>query len=439
VTRTMRILRRSTVYLRALGSVMFICDRSATDAVTLKWRSGCRLAWLLVVSVALFGLQPNAGAALGEGSTAELRETLAGLMAHPALHGARVGAAVVSIPSADIVYSLYPEELFVPASTIKLVVTASALRLLGPQFVYHTSVLSGVPPTQQGVIPDDLIIRGTGDPTLDSGEYRRIACQLKAQGISGVQGNIVGEGPVTAADLAGGLDAARALRQALVGQGIPVAGSPTAGTAPPSVYLLYRKVSTSLREYIQAINLASDNERAGRLLRSLRASFGGGDVPYGFISELWVHAGVDVSGLQLIDGSGMSHRNRASPALLTSVLVEMVQDSSQFTALASSLPVAGTSGTLSGRMKDTVAEGRVYAKTGTLNRVSCLAGYIVVDGTPRLAFALMMSGYSCPASKVRKIQDQVAIHITRYALANNERLTPSHPFPPSLRTAPLHQ
>lgn len=439
MTRTMRILRRSTIYLRALRSAIFICERPATDAVRLKWRWERRLAWLLVVSVALFWVQPDAVARPAQGSTTQLRETLAGLMAHPALHRARVGAAVVSIPSADTVYSLYPEELFVPASTIKLVVTASALRLLGPQFVYHTSVLSGVPPTQQGVIPDDLIIRGTGDPTLDSGEYRRIARQLKAQGISAVQGNIVGEGPVTAADRAGGLGAASALRQALVGQGIPVAGSPTAGTAPPSVYLLYRKVSTSLREYIQAINLASDNQRGERLLRSLRAIFGGGDAPYGFISELWMHAGVDVSGLQLIDGSGMSHRNRASPALLTSVLVKMVEDSSQFTALADSLPIAGISGTLSGRMKDTVAEGRVYAKTGTLNRVNCLAGYIIVDGTPRLAFALMMSGYSCPASKVRKIQDQVAIHLTRYALANSERLTPPRPFPPSLRTAPLHQ
>ncbi len=439
MTRTMRILRRSTVYLRALGSAIFIYDRSATDAVTLKWRSGCTLAWLLVVSVALFCVQPDAVARPAPDSTAELRETLAGLMAHPALHGARVGAAVVSIPSADTVYSLYPKELFVPASTIKLVVTASALRLLGPQFVYHTSVLSGVPPTQQGVIPDDLIIRGTGDPTLDSGQYRRIACQLKAQGISAVQGNIVGEGPVTAADRAGGSGAARALRLALVGQGIRVVGSPTAGTAPPSVYLLYRKVSTSLREYIQPINLASDNQRGERLVRSLRAIFGAGDTPYGFISELWLHAGVDVSSLQLIDGSGMSHRNRASPALLTSVLVKMVEDSSQFTALADSLPVAGVSGTLSSRMKDTVAEGRVYAKTGTLNRVSSLAGYIIVDGTPRLAFALMMSGYSCPASKVRKIQAQAAIHITRYALANSERLTPPRPFPPSLRPAPLHQ
>jgi len=435
----MPILRRSTIYLPARRSAIFICDRSATDAVRLKWRLGRRLAWLLFVSAALFWVQPDAVATPAQDSTTQLRETLAGLMAHPALEGARVGAAVVSIPSGDTVYSLYPEELFVPASTIKLVVTASALRLLGPQFVYHSSVMSGVPPTLQGVIADDLIVRGTGDPTLDSGQYRQIACQLKAQGISAVQGNIVGEGPVTAADLAGGLGAARALHQALVGQGILVAGSPTAGVAPPSVYLLYRKVSTSLREYIQAINLHSDNQRGERLLRSLQASFGGSGSRYGFISELWAEAGLDVSGLQLVDGSGMSYRNRASPALLTSVLVEMVEDSSQFTVLADSLPIAGVSGTLNGRMKDTVAEGHVYAKTGTLNRVSCLAGYIIVDETPRLAFALMMSGYSCPASKVRKIQDQAATHITRYALANSERLTPPRPAPPSLRTAPLHQ
>ncbi len=436
--RTMQILRRSTTYLPTLWSAIFIYDRSATDAVRLKWRLGRRLAWLLFVSVVLWGVQLDAAARPAQDSTAQLRETLAGLMAHPALDGARVGAAVVSIPSGDTVYSLYPEELFVPASTIKLIVTASALRLLGPQFVYNTSVLSVLPPTQQGVIPGDLIIRGTGDPTIDSGQYHRIACQLKAQGINAVQGNIVGEGPVTVADRAGSQGAARALRQALLEQGIQVAGSPTVGRAPPGVYLLYRQVSTSLREYMRAINLYSDNQRGERLVRSLRANFGGSGSPYGFISELWGQAGLDVSGLQLIDGSGLSDRNRVSPALLTSVLVEMVEDSSQFAALANSLPVAGTSGTLSGRMEDTVAEGRVYAKTGTLNRVSCLAGYVIVDSSPRLAFALMMSGYSCSASKARKIQDQAAIHLARYVLANNGQ-SPLRPAPPSLRSAPLHQ
>ncbi len=436
--RTLQILRCSAIYLRALWSARFTCDRSTAAAVRLKRHLGHRLAWLLFVSVALLGVQPDAVARPAQDTTAQLRETLAGLMAHPALDGAQVGAAVVSIPGGDIVYSLYPEELFVPASTIKLIVTASALRLLGAQFVYNTSVLSGLPPTQQGVIPGDLIIRGTGDPTLDSGQYRQIACQLKAQGINAVQGNIVGEGPVTIADRAGGRDAARALRQALLEQGIQVAGSPTVGRAPPSVYLLYRKVSTSLREYIQAINLYSDNQRGERLARSLRASFGGGGSPYGFISELWAQAGLDVSGLQLIDGSGISDHNRVSPALLTSVLVEMVHDSSQFAALADSLPVAGTSGTLSGRMEDTVAEGCVYAKTGTINRVSCLAGYVIVDSNPRLAFAVMMNGYSCPVSKTRKIQDQAAIHLARYALANNGQ-SPPRPAPPSLRSAPLHQ
>ncbi len=437
--RTTPILRRSTIYLRALRSAIFICDRSAAAAVRLKWRLERRLAWLLFMSVALWGVQLDAAARPAQESTPQLCETLAGLMAHTALHGARVGAAVVSIPSGDFVYSLYPEELFVPASTIKLVVTASALRLLGPQFVYNTSVLSVLPPTQQGVIPGDLIIRGTGDPTIDSGQYHRIACQLKAQGINAVQGNIIGDGPVTVADRAGGLGAARALHQALLEQGIAVAGSPTVGRTPPSVYLLYRKVSTSLREYIQAINLYSDNQRGERLARSLWANFGGSGSPYGFISELWAQAGLDVSGLQLIDGSGISDHNRASPALLTSVLVEMAHDSSQFAALADSLPIAGVSGTLSGRMKDTVAEGRVYAKTGTLNRVSCLAGYVIVDGSPRLAFALMMNGYSCPASKVRKIQDQAAVHLTRYALATSARPSPLRPAPPSLRSAPLAQ
>ncbi len=405
------------------------------------WRlhSWHRLTCLLVVCTVVLVVQPSAGAAPAEKSQAQLRETLAGLMAHPALRGSRVGAAVVSVPNGDTVYSLYPEQLFVPASTVKLIVTASALRLLGAEFVYHTSVLSGVPPTQQGVVPGDLVISGTADPVASSGQYRHIARQLKAQGISSVQGNIIGAGPVTAGNDDGGLLAARALRRALVEQDIPVAGSPTVGTAPPGAYLLYRNVSTSLCEYIQAINLSSDNQRAGRLLRSLQAIFGDGDTPYGFISELWAGPALAASGLHLVDGSGISHHNRTSPELLTSLLVQVTGDDGELNALLDSLPIAGVRGTLSGRMAGTVAEGRVYAKTGTLSRVSCLAGYIIADGTPRLAFALMMNGYSCPVSKVRKIQDQAAIHLTRYVLANSGRLTPPCPAPPSLRAPGLNR
>jgi len=433
VIRTMLILRRLTIYLPTLGQVVSICSRLAADGVRLRRHFWRRLAWLLVVGIALFWVQPLASADSLEDSTAQLRETLAGLMAHPVLHGARVGAAVVSIPDGDTVYSRYAEQLFVPASTIKLLVTASALRLLGPQFVYQTSVWSPVPPSQQGVVAGDLVIAGTADPTADTGQYRQIARELKARGISSVQGNIIGAGPLTASDGDEGLQAARGLHRALVGEGIPVAGSPAVGMAPPGVYLIYRQTSTSLGAYIRAINLYSDNHRAGQLLRSLRTSFGGDDTPYGFIGELWAEAGLDVSGLQLIDGSGMSHRNRVSPGLLTSLLVKMADDDCQLSVLLDSLPLAGVRGTLSGRMKDTVAEGCVYAKTGTLNRVSCLAGYIMVDEVPYLAFALMMDGYSCPVSKVRKIQDQVAIHLTRYALAHSSRPSPLHPAPPSLR------
>jgi len=440
MTRMRQILRRLTIYLPARRSAIFTYDRSAIDVVRLKWRLGHRLAWLLFVSIALWGMQLHAAARPAQDSTAQLCETLAGLMAHPALHGARVGAAVVSIPGGEVVYSRYPEQLFVPASTIKLIVTATALRLLGPQFVYHTSVLSLVPPSQQGAVAGDLIIVGTADPTADSAQYRQIARQLEEQGISSVQGSIIGAGPVTAADNDGGLHAAWALHQALLRQGITVAGSSVEGTVPPGAYLIYRNSSTSLREYIHAINLYSDNRRAVCLLRSLRVSFGDADNSgQEFITEPWAQAGLNVSGLQIHEGSGISPRNRVSPDLLTSLLVEMARDSSQFAVLADSLPIAGVSGTLSGRMEDSVAEGRVYAKTGTLNRVSCLVGYVIVDSSPRLAFALMMNGYSCPVSKARNIQDQAAIHLARYALANSERSTPPRPVPPSLRTAPLVQ
>jgi D-alanyl-D-alanine carboxypeptidase/D-alanyl-D-alanine-endopeptidase (penicillin-binding protein 4) len=56
-----------------------------------------------------------------------------------------------------------------------------------------------------------------------------------------------------------------------------------------------------------------------------------------------------------------------------------------------SLPVAGTDGTLRGRMKSTAAEGRVLAKTGTLRSTTTLAGYVTTPRGARLAFAFLIN------------------------------------------------
>ncbi len=349
-----------------------------------------------------------------------LQDDLAGWMAHPALQGADVGIQVLSVPEGTSLYSLNHHQLFIPASTVKLVVTASALELLGADFVYHTMVWLQEPPDDQGTVAGDMIIGGTADPEAPQDLYDTIAKELTAHRLHQIMGNIVGVAPVRASDKDSGLTAAQALKAALQRRGVAVHGQALAQSLPLSTLLVYRHQSSPLSTYIRLINKHSDNERAQRLLTSLTTSFGdSADREHSFLNDLWQQRGSYVHGLRIVEGSGLSAANRLSPAFVADLLVQMTSRPQVLAVLLDSLPVAGGDGTLRHRLRGTLAQGRLYAKTGTLHRVSCLSGYVVVSEKVKMAFSVMMNNYTCSLSKARRIQDEVALRLVEYALSQH--------------------
>jgi len=78
-----------------------------------------------------------------------------------------------------------------------------------------------------------------------------------------------------------------------------------------------------------------------------------------------------------------------------------------FPAYLDALPLAGVDGTLEGRMGGTAAEGRARAKTGTLNGVTALSGYVPSADGERLAFSLLMEFYVGSSGPRRAVQDSV--------------------------------
>ena len=125
--------------------------------------------------------------------------------------------------------------------------------------------------------------------------------------------------------------------------------------------------STSISDWIKVTNLKSNNAYANVLLRYL-----GG---YQSVQQELTNLGVDAKGYRLKDGSGLSRNNLATPRTLVSTLRAMYHARGNDVFLAS-LPIAGTSGTLKNRLRHTIAEGSVKAKTGTLRGVKALSGYI---------------------------------------------------------------
>jgi serine-type D-Ala-D-Ala carboxypeptidase/endopeptidase (penicillin-binding protein 4) len=106
--------------------------------------------------------------------------------------GASVSASVWDLDSGRVVAELRPADRLVPASLSKLVVAAAALDTWAPDKAFITQLLSAALPTA-GVLKGDLILRGSGDATLDETTLWNLAAQLRNAGITQVAGNLLVE------------------------------------------------------------------------------------------------------------------------------------------------------------------------------------------------------------------------------------------------------
>lgn len=109
---------------------------------------------------------------------------------------------------------------------------------------------------------------------------------------------------------------------------------------------------------------------------------------------------IPVSGMFIKDGSGLSRGNAISPRHFCDLLQYMAKNSKHFTAFLGTLPVAGVSGTLSSVCKNQAAEGKIHAKSGTMNRIKSYCGYADTKGGKRLAFAFIANNYNCTSNAV---------------------------------------
>ena len=116
--------------------------------------------------------------------------TLDRLLADPALNGATVSLVVRDARSGNTLYQHNPRTRLVPASNLKLLTTAAAMDVLGPQYRFSTQLLSNG--AQQGErLNGNLYLRGLGDPTTQFADYQALAAQLASQGVRQVQGDLV--------------------------------------------------------------------------------------------------------------------------------------------------------------------------------------------------------------------------------------------------------
>lgn len=157
---------------------------------------------------------------------------------------------------------------------------------------------------------------------------------------------------------------------------------------PPRAEPLARLTPPPLAADLRTINKVSQNLHAELMLRRVGLVRGTGSVADGLaeVDALFAAAGVPRTAYGFSDGSGMSTYNRVAPAGMVTLL-RWIAGQPWGAAWRETLPVGGVDGTLARRFKGTSLEGRIFAKTGTLNATNGLSGYLTASSGRTLTFS----------------------------------------------------
>jgi len=212
------------------------------------------------------------------------------------------------------------------------------------------------------------------------------------------------------------LAAGGGLAAALERRGVPV-GQVVRGAAPRGAAELARVASPTLAEIIDFTNRYSINYNAEILIKDIGAFFGGrGSTAAGasVVRRTLQSLGVPTRGLVMTDGSGLSVLDRIAPRTVARLLGQIVtKQGAGWDALRASIPVAGQPGTLLKRMTGPITIGRVHGKTGQIEHVRAMAGWVMPqDGIP-LIYVAIFNNAQRPLSLTRPL-DLLGVLLTLF-------------------------
>jgi D-alanyl-D-alanine carboxypeptidase/D-alanyl-D-alanine-endopeptidase (penicillin-binding protein 4) len=124
---------------------------------------------------------------------ADLQEALRKIVENKPFSSARTSIQVLDAESGQSVFSHDPDMVLKPASNMKVVTSATAVALLGPEFRFRTIFYASKPPDAAGVVHGDLLIKGGGSPGLVGEEWWLIARRIRSLGITKIDGDVVGD------------------------------------------------------------------------------------------------------------------------------------------------------------------------------------------------------------------------------------------------------
>jgi D-alanyl-D-alanine carboxypeptidase/D-alanyl-D-alanine-endopeptidase (penicillin-binding protein 4) len=121
----------------------------------------------------------------------DIQALLAPVASDKVFRAAKLGAEVVDVETGARVFGHAADVPMVPASTMKVLTAAVALRTLGPAYRYPTAVYADAPFDQAGVLQGNLYVQGHGDPTMVVERLWKLILDLKLQGLQQVKGDVI--------------------------------------------------------------------------------------------------------------------------------------------------------------------------------------------------------------------------------------------------------
>lgn len=317
-----------------------------------------------------------------------------------------VGILIYDLDTETVLYEHNSRHLLRPASTMKAITAIAALDKLGANHYFRTSLYS-TGKKHHGILEGDIYCKGGMDPTFDEHQMNRFVEIIKQNKIQTIKGNLVADVSFKDALLWGEgwcwddpnptltpllyqreNNFLEAFREKLISEGVEIIGTNTTGVVPEKAKLLGENL-TSLPFVLMQMMKDSDNLYAESMLYQLGTTTAEAQEQ---VKDVFRKAGVEENGYRLADGSGLSLYNYLSADLEVKMLRYAFHNKEIYNTLLPTLPIAGVDGTLAKRMKETPAEGNIFAKTGTVSGVSALAGYFISPTGHNIAFSIINQG-----------------------------------------------
>ena len=204
---------------------------------------------------------------------------------------------------------------------------------------------------------------------------------------------------------------ANTLRTTMLKSGLPVTGkviTKTTDLNPEKRELITNYQSPTLSEIVYYTNQHSDNALAEATLRMVGFQKNGDqtlETGRKVVVDHLKEISFDTNGLNYIDGSGLSRNNLVTPISQVKFLTNLMNEK-YYKTYFDSLPIGGQTGTLK-KMFMGSGNGQVFAKTGTLNKVKTLAGYMKTNSGKTLVFSLLINNYAGSVDQVKNKMEQL--------------------------------